>query len=109
LGVSRARPAKILPYNSAVPGTDEAICLRAMQNTIYSLFRVDSAEPGVALVLTDLATDEPFLLVDIGLSQTRKPGLLLFSRLMLFEDFAANPRRGHSAGSFKNCCLKKPR
>ena len=70
-------------------GTDEAACLRAMQNAIYSLFRVDAVEPGVGLAVTDVATDEQYLLVDIGLSQTAKPGVVFFSRLLLFEDFAA--------------------
>ena len=72
-----------------VAGTDEAACLRAMQNAIYSLFRVDAVERGVALAVTDVATDEQYLLVDVGLSQTAKPGVVLFSRLLLFEDFAA--------------------
>jgi len=72
-----------------VAGTDEATCLRAMQAAIYSLFRVDATEPGVALAVTDLATDEQYLLVDIGLSETAKPGVVFLSRLLLFGDFAA--------------------
>ena len=72
-----------------LPAPTSAACLRAMQNAIYSLFRVDATEPGVALAVTDLATDEQFLLVDIGLSQTAKPGILFLSRLLLFDDFAA--------------------
>ncbi len=60
-----------------------------MQRAIYSLFRVDAVERGVALAVTDLATDEKYLLVDIGLSQSARPGVLFLSRLVLFEDFAA--------------------
>jgi hypothetical protein len=71
------------------PGSDEGTCLRAMQNAIYSLFRVDAVEPGAALAVTDVATDEQFLLVDIGLSQSAKPGTVFLSRLLLFDDFAA--------------------
>ena len=71
------------------PGTDEWTCLCAMQDAIHSMFRVDAVEPGVALAVTDLATDEQFLLVDIGLSQSAKPGTLFLSRLLLFDDFAA--------------------
>jgi hypothetical protein len=70
-------------------GTDEGLCLRAMQNAIHSLFRVDDVERGVGLAVTDLATDEQYLLVDIGLSQSAQPGLLILSRLLLFDDFAA--------------------
>ncbi len=70
-------------------GTDEAACLRAMQNAIYSLFRVDAAEPGVGLAVTDMATDEQYLLVDMGLSETAKPGFVFLSRLLLFDEFAA--------------------
>jgi len=76
------------------PGTDESACLRAMQAAIHSLFRVDAVEPGVALAVTDLATDAQYLLVDIGLSQSAKPGVLLLSRLLLFEDFAATGGAG---------------
>jgi hypothetical protein len=75
--------------NPPAPGTDESTCLQAMQNTIYSLFRVDDVEPGVGLAVTDLATDEEFLLVDIGLSQSAPPGVVFLSRLLLFEGFAA--------------------
>ena len=71
------------------PGTDEAICLRVMEAAIHSLFLADSIEPGVGLAVTDLATDEQFLLVDLGLSQTANPGDLFLTRLMLFDAFAA--------------------
>ena len=75
--------------NPPAPGTDEWSCLHAMQDAIHSLFRVDEVERGVGLAVTDLATDEQYLLVDIGLSESAKPGLLFLSRLLLFEDFAA--------------------
>lgn len=71
-----------------VAGTDEATCLRAMQDAIYSLFRVDAAEPDVGVAVTDVATDRQYLLVDIGLSRSATPGTVFFSRLLLFDDFA---------------------
>jgi hypothetical protein len=80
------------------PGTDEWTCLCAMQDAIHSMFRVDAVEPGVALAVTDLATDEQFLLVDIGLSQSAKPGTLFLSRLLLFDDFAATGGAAIPAG-----------
>ena len=85
--------------NPPVPGTDEWACLHAMQHAIHSLFYVDQIEPGVALVLVDLATDERFLLVDIGLSQSATPGILILTRLLLYEDFATTGGAGLAAGS----------
>lgn len=83
------------------PGSDEAACLCAMQRAIYSLFRVDAVERGVALAVTDLATDEKYLLVDIGLSQSARPGVLFLSRLVLFEDFAATGGAAIAPGNFR--------
>jgi hypothetical protein len=70
------------------PGTDEWIVLQAMHRAIHSLFCVDAVERDVGLVVTDLATDEQYLLVDIGMSQSAIPGTLFLSRLLLYEDFA---------------------
>jgi len=75
--------------NPPAPGTDERVCLHAMRNTIHSLFRVDEVEPDVALAVTDLATDDHFLLVDIGFSESAEPGLILLTGLLQFDDFAA--------------------
>jgi hypothetical protein len=52
-------------------------------------WRRRNAGPRSCHELTDLATDEQYLLVDIGLSESATPGLLFLSRLLLFEDFAA--------------------
>ena len=43
----------------------------------------------MGLAVTDLATDQQYLLVDIGLSESATPGLLFLSGMSLFEDFAA--------------------
>ncbi len=75
--------------NPPASGTDEWSCLNAMRNAIHSLFRVDEVERGVGLAVTDLATDQQYLLVDIGLSESATPGLLFLSGMSLFEDFAA--------------------
>ena len=85
--------------NPPVPGTDEWACQHAMQHAIHSLFHVDQVESDVALAVTDLATDEQFLLVDIGLSQSATPGILILTRLLLYEDFAATGGAGLAAGS----------
>lgn len=75
--------------NPPAPGTDEWSCLSAMRNAIHSLFRVDEVERGMGLAVTDLATDQQYLLVDIGFSESATPGLLFLSGMLLFKDFAA--------------------
>jgi hypothetical protein len=69
------------------PDSDEMDCLRAKQHATYSLVVVLRVEPGVGCDVRNLFTDETRLLVDVGLSQSAQPGLLLATRLLDFGDF----------------------
>jgi hypothetical protein len=71
------------------PESDEMTCLRAMDRAIYSVFVVEAAEPGLGVTVVELFTDTRYLVVDIGLSQTARPGAMFLSRLLLFDQFAA--------------------
>lgn len=68
--------------------SDEMVCLRAMQHAIFSLFVVESVEPGVALTVRNMVSNETVLLVDIGLSSSVEPGLAFASRLQFYDGFA---------------------
>ncbi|MHB8899693.1 MAG: SEC-C metal-binding domain-containing protein [Thermoguttaceae bacterium] len=70
------------------PDTDKMACLRAMQQSRYTLLGVESVLPGLGVAAGDLFSNETLLIVDMGLSKTAKPGLVLASRLLFFEDFA---------------------
>jgi hypothetical protein len=71
------------------PDSDEMACLRAMQRATYAMVAVLRIEPGVGCHVRNLYTDEMRLLVDLGLSQTAKPGAVLATRLLDFGDFVA--------------------
>ncbi len=63
-------------------------CLRAMQHATYSMFLVESVRRGVGVTVRDIFSQETFLLVDMGFSQTGVPGALFASRLLYHEGFA---------------------
>lgn len=69
------------------PDTPESILLQAMQNARYSVFRVVEIIPHQGAVLHDLVRDESLELVDIGLSSTGTPGLILAGRILPLPDF----------------------
>jgi hypothetical protein len=64
------------------PDSDEMMLLQAMRQARYSLFAVESVEPGVGVHVRDLLGDEPLFLVDVGFSRTAGPGMILAARVM---------------------------
>lgn len=73
---------RYLAESTPAPGPDELVLLRALRQARYSLFVVESAEPGVGVHVRDLLRDEPLDLVDIGLSRTASVGMVLAARVM---------------------------
>ncbi|MBI3840331.1 MAG: hypothetical protein HY288_20610 [Planctomycetia bacterium] len=71
------------------PDSDEVACLRAMQQATYALVAVLRVESGVGCHVRNLFTEETRLLVDIGLSETAQPGMVIATRLLDFGDFVA--------------------
>ena len=71
------------------PDSDEMACLHAMQHATYGLVAVLRIEPGVGCHVRNLFTEETRVLVDIGLSKTAKPGVLIATRLLDFGGFVA--------------------
>lgn len=84
----RSAVEQALIQSSLDPESDEMICLRTMQHATYSIFEVGSVEPGFGITVQDLLANETRLIIDMGLSSTAKPGLLIASRLLSFDGFS---------------------
>ena len=67
--------------------SDEMIYLRAMAGSRFSLFSVEDILPHRGARLHDLVTDESLDLMDIGLSSTGIPGIIVAGRLLSFDGF----------------------
>jgi hypothetical protein len=74
--------------SAADPESDEMVCLRVMQHAIYSVFIVESVDPGLGVTVRDVFSNKTILIVDMGFSNSAVPGLILASRLLFHEDFA---------------------
>jgi hypothetical protein len=69
-------------------GQDERNVLNALTQSYTSLFKIESISPQTySLVLTDLLNDKQGInLLDFSLSESAVPGLLIFIRLVPFQD-----------------------
>ena len=76
-----------LEDNSPDPESDEVAYLQAMRHAKYALVLVTRIEPGVGCHIQNLFKDETRLLVDMGFSETARPGVLLATRLLDFGAF----------------------
>ncbi len=74
--------------SAADPDSDEMVCLRVMQHAIYSVFIVESVDPGLGVSVRNVFSNETVFIVDMGLSDSAVPGLVFASRLLSHEDFA---------------------
>ncbi len=66
----------------------EAALLQAMQNAYFSLFRVEEILPHRGARLRDLVTESPLDLLDLGLSATGLPGVILAGRVLPLADLS---------------------
>lgn len=74
--------------NSPPPhDSTEMAFLQAMQASYFSIFRVAGIQANQGASLIDLTTDKTLPLLDIGLSETGSPGLVLAGRVLPFADF----------------------
>jgi hypothetical protein len=62
--------------------SDEMVFLQALRQARFAVVAVESSEPGFGVHVRDLLRDEPLFLVDVGLSHTARPGLVLAARVM---------------------------
>jgi hypothetical protein len=87
----RAEKTVIDRYVETTPPASEspeAELLGAMQKSYYSLFRVERIKPRQGAVLHDLLTDASLDLMNVSLSDTGEPGIILAGRILPFGDFA---------------------
>ncbi len=62
--------------------SDEETLLQAMRAVRYGLFAVEGVESGVGVQVRDLLRDESLFLVDIELSRTASPGIVLAGNIV---------------------------
>jgi hypothetical protein len=76
---------RYLSESPAAADSDDWVLLQALRQARYSVFVVESAEPGVGIHVRDLLRDEPLFLVDVGLGSTAAAGMVLAGRVMAPE------------------------
>jgi len=72
---------------SADASDDERVVLAAMLRSRFTLFGVTDIVPDVGARAMDLLSEEPFLLADVNLSETGRPGIIMAAHLLPFEAF----------------------
>lgn len=72
---------------SAAKSADERTVLQAMLEARFTLVEVEAVVPEVGVQAVDRIYGEPFLLADVGLSETAQPGLVIATRLLPFPTF----------------------
>lgn len=70
-----------------VEDPDEQAYLQALSSARFSLFRVEEILPHRGARLLDLLTHSTVDIVDMSLSSTGVPGVIVAGRLLTFEDF----------------------
>jgi hypothetical protein len=74
---------RFLAVSPPPPGSDEFVFLQAMQQARYSVFTIESIEPGVGINVRDLLSDETLFLFDMGLSRSGQIGLVPAARVII--------------------------
>ncbi len=69
------------------PGSVEMVILQAMTDSFYSTFKVIDIQPHQGASLQDLLSHNIINLVDISLSETGFPGLVVTGRVLPFGDY----------------------
>jgi hypothetical protein len=78
----RTAAEQFLAESPYPPGSDEAVYLESLKDAYYSVFAVESRQPGVHVGLRDLVSGASCQIVDTGLSRTAETGFVLASRLI---------------------------
>jgi hypothetical protein len=73
---------RFLAESPPPPDSDEMVLLQAMRQARFSLFAVESVEPGVGVHVRDLLREEPLFIVDVGFSRSTRAGMVLAARVM---------------------------
>ncbi|CAN5182737.1 hypothetical protein BH10PLA2_BH10PLA2_03660 [soil metagenome] len=89
---------RYLAVSPPPPGSDELVLIRALQQARYSIFTIESIEPGVGINVRDLLSDETHFLFDLGLSRSAKIGLVLAARVIAPEGIGMTTGTGLPIG-----------
>jgi hypothetical protein len=79
--------ARYMADSQLDPDSKEYAVVNAMSESFYTLVQVENVLTGVGVIVNDLMGDRQFLLVDMGLGRTAVKGLVIATRLLLFEGF----------------------
>ena len=69
------------------PDSDQQAMLAAIQQSFYSLFRVEKIVPQVGVHVEDILRECRHFMADVGFSQSAVKGLVLATRVLPFENF----------------------
>lgn len=83
--VARAALSKSWPP----PGSDHRMVLEAMAQSRYGIVRITALREGVGVEARDLLSGEDLFIVDIGMSRTARPGMVLAGRLLRYPEMWA--------------------
>lgn len=78
---------RTLENSPPAPDSDEMIYLRALSSARFSLFRIEEILPHRGARLHNLVTGETVEVIDLSLSSTGMPGIILAGRLLPFDSF----------------------
>ena len=84
----RTTVERYLAAHPPAPGTDEELVLKAMASARYSILQVREVVKGVGIRALDALHNDQLLVVDLGLSETAVEGVVLATRVFVFDDFA---------------------
>jgi hypothetical protein len=73
---------RYLGRSSLDPVSDEMMILKALRESIYTIFQVDRTEKGYLTYAKDILWRQNIVLIDVGLGSTARPGALIAGRLM---------------------------
>jgi hypothetical protein len=68
--------------SSLDPLSDEMMMLKALRESLYTIFQVDRTEKGYLTYAKDILWRRNIVLIDVGLGSSARPGVLIAARLM---------------------------
>ena len=94
--------------------SDEVMLLKALREAFFAIVQVNRTEKGYLCYAEDILRRQDFLLIDLGLGSTGRPGMLIATRLMkmpaseyYMTTGAAIPVRGKQAMDVVKAVLRK--
>jgi len=69
------------------PDSEKYEVVKAMSQSFYTIVQVEDVLPNVGVIIDDLWTDRQYTLIDMGLGQTAKKGIIMATRLLPFDGF----------------------